>query len=369
MADTTKKVMRITHLIPGYVSLVDMGANRGGERHFFSLKSRDAEVVPPALACLDCRGTILIKAAAGDVAQCPSCGSERIEIVDKAVPESDATDDAKAAALQARAKRYGIEARDDAGLTYPAGSPSTETLYADPVNLAYPMGKDGDEPDAERIQDAIAQFKENHEAYAQTSSKARIYERIVRAALKADVKVAYDANDPIDALLPSDLREVLASDETKTTDKIADTPPAPPALEPAPDLASPAPEANDMSWLTDAAARVDALDQQISIDQRLAAVEGAVADPPSAPSVKRTSDEDALRKRAEDAEARAVEAETRATESEAELLRKTRAADARQNQGIHAGTARRPGAYTSSTDGGEEPVTWGTDLAEEAARS
>jgi len=363
--DEKTKIMRITHLVPGYVSLVDMGANHGGERHHFSLKGRDAEV-PPALVCLDCRTAILEKAA--DAPTCPSCGSDHVAVVVKVVPDDDATDDEKQAALEARAKRYGIEVRDDAHLTYPADAPTSESLFADPVNLAYPLGKAGNDPDTGRIRNAISLFKGNHETYTQETSKARVYERIVRAALREDIEVSYDPEDEIDQLLPADLREALEKNDDDT-EKNADTPPAPepvaaPDAAPAEPPATPAPAAtDDASWLGDAAARVDSLEQQMALDQRLAAVEEAVADSPApaapdAPTEKRLSEEN-LRSQLEAERARADKAE-------ADLRKARQASEARASQRVTAGSARRPGAYATAESGGTA-VQWGHDLSAEVA--
>jgi hypothetical protein len=172
----TDSESRLTNVRPWYVSLVDYGANHGGRDHHFALK-----------------------AAA----------------VAKRVPDADASDEDKRTALADRASSYGIEAREDAALSYPADAPTTEALYGDPVSLAYPLGGADNEPDPDRIRNALARFKQNSEEYKEETSRGRVYARIVRAALAQDIAVAYDPADPIDALLPGDLRDRLQADVAK----------------------------------------------------------------------------------------------------------------------------------------------------------
>ena len=138
----------------------------------------------------------------------------------KAVPDADASDEDKREAQEARSKQYGIEALETgAALTYPAGSPTTESMYGDPVNLKYPFGKEDNEDDLGRIRNALARFKQAADTYSDTKSKAKVFERIVRKAIAAGVDVGYDPEDPIDQLLPGDLKDRLAKgdedDETQ----------------------------------------------------------------------------------------------------------------------------------------------------------
>ncbi len=176
-----KKTTRMTDIKPLFLSLVDYGANWGGKDHLPSLKSA----------------------------------------LEKSVPAADATPEEKQTAHEARAKQYGIEAlTTGAALSYPAGDPTTEAMYGDPANLKYPLGGESNAPDPARIRDALSRFKGNAGTYSQDASKARVYERIVRAALAAEIAVSYDAADAIDKLLPADLKTRLetankAADEAK----------------------------------------------------------------------------------------------------------------------------------------------------------
>ncbi len=170
--ETREAESRLTNVHPWFVSLVDYGANWGGKNHGFVLRS------------------------ASQMA--------------KRVPTADASNEDKRKALEERAASYGIAARDDASLSYPAGDPTTETLYGDPTNLAYPLGRDDNEPDADRIRNALSRFKQNADAYSDETSRGRVYARIVRAAIAAGIAVSFDASDPVDALLPADLRNALA---------------------------------------------------------------------------------------------------------------------------------------------------------------
>jgi len=170
----------------------------------------------------------------------------------KAVPGSDASDEDKRAAQQTRAQKYGIEALESgANLSYPSGDPTTESLYGDPVNLKYPLGYTANTRDAGRIRNAISRFKGNHGSYSKDTSKARIYERIVRAALAEDIDVSYDPEDEIDKLLPADLKTRLAKDEEDTgkeddTNEDAGSPPASPEGEPSNETTSKSGQGTDL---------------------------------------------------------------------------------------------------------------------------
>jgi len=159
------KLTQLSNIKPSFVSVVPKGANR--QDSWLVVKNDDTE---------------------------------------KAVPAADADDETKRDALEGRAKSYGIEIRDDASLTYPKGDPTTEKLYGDPVNLAYPLGDDGNAADVGRIKNALSRFKQAHSTYNKG------------AALAAGVDVSYDPEDAIDSLLPADLKTRLAKDEPTNTD-------------------------------------------------------------------------------------------------------------------------------------------------------
>jgi len=184
------KVYRLTDIEPQFVSLVTAGANR--QTKFQVVK---------AGSCLLC-GSI------------EACGCPAWSRVDKAVPAADATSEDKRQAQMQRAKQYGIEELEaGANLSYPSGDPTTESLYGDPVNLKYPFGRTNNQPDVNRIRNALARFKQAHGTYSQEKSKAVIYSRIVTAALAQGVNVSYDSADPIDRLLPQELVDRLAKNE------------------------------------------------------------------------------------------------------------------------------------------------------------
>jgi hypothetical protein len=131
----------------------------------------------------------------------------------KAVPAADADSETKRKAQEARAKQYGIEVKEvGSSLSYPAGSPTTEAMYGDPVNLSYPFGGPNNAVMLGRVRNALARFKQNYETYKEVSSRTKVYERIVRKALAEGVNVSYDSEDPVDKLLPADLKERLSKD-------------------------------------------------------------------------------------------------------------------------------------------------------------
>jgi hypothetical protein len=135
--------------------------------------------------------------------------------VEKLVPDSDATQEEKEKAREARSTKYKIEVLEKgSALTYPADYPTTEAMYGDPVNLKYPWGTSGNALDMGRLRNGLARFKQNYEQYTKAASRKAVYTRIVRKALAEDIDVSYDAEDPVDALLPQDLKDKLtAKDE------------------------------------------------------------------------------------------------------------------------------------------------------------
>jgi len=225
--ETDDNTTRLTTVRPWFVSLVDFGANHGGKDHHFSLKAAAVKVDEAGLGpggvcvCTACGHEIdHVTGKQCNETDCPECGAKmtRKDDVGKRVPEKDATNEDKQAALVERSESYGIEARDDANLSYSEDYPTKKSAYGDPCNLTYPLADVSNKADPGRIQSAIAKFRQNYEEYKQDTSRARVYERIVRAALDNDIDVSFDSEDPVDALLPADLKEELqraAVDKTK----------------------------------------------------------------------------------------------------------------------------------------------------------
>jgi len=130
----------------------------------------------------------------------------RDEPVRRAVPDADASNEEKREAQAARAERWGIEALEGKGenLSFPADGPTEENLYADPVNLKFPVETE------ERAANARVRFKQNAGTYELERSKAIVHERIVRAELRFGIEPSFDPEDPLDALLPADLKDELS---------------------------------------------------------------------------------------------------------------------------------------------------------------
>jgi hypothetical protein len=199
------KIYRLTEIEPQFVSMVTAGANR--QKKFQVVKADE---------------------------------------VNKAVPGADASDDDKRKAQEERAKQYGIEALEQgANLSYPSGDPTTEAMYGDPVNLKYPFGKADNEPDLGRIRNALARFKQAADTYTEEQSKRVVFTRIVERALDSDVTVGYDADDPIDALLPQETKDRIAE---KAEDDGDDSAPA--------DGATGKADVDNLAWLDEAGSRV-----------------------------------------------------------------------------------------------------------------
>ena len=130
---------------------------------------------------------------------------------ERQVPASDADTEKKREAQKKRATKYGVEALDGKGenLSYPSGDPTTESLYGDPVNLKYPLGYDDNKVSKARSNNARARFKQASGTYSKKKSKRVIHERIVKAQLKAGANPSFKADDPLDALLPTELKNKL----------------------------------------------------------------------------------------------------------------------------------------------------------------
>jgi len=126
--------------------------------------------------------------------------------VQRAVPAADASNEEKREAQAARSERWGIEALEGKGenLSFPADGPTSEEDYADPVNLKYPVETEA------RAANARVRFKQNADVYEEEKSKAVIHERIIRAELSFGIDPSFDPGDPLDALLPADLKDQIS---------------------------------------------------------------------------------------------------------------------------------------------------------------
>lgn len=119
------------------------------------------------------------------------------------VPSDSMTREELKKSLEERSDKFDIEMRDDAALTFPAGFPTHLDDYADPVNLKFPIDTE------ERTKNARVRFKQFASSYKAEESKKGIHERIFRREIKFGVNPGFDPDDPLDQLLPSDLKEDL----------------------------------------------------------------------------------------------------------------------------------------------------------------
>lgn len=119
------------------------------------------------------------------------------------VPSDSMSKDELKKSLEGRSDKFDIEMREDAALTFPAGFPVGLDDYADPVNLKFPIDT------VERTKNSKARFKQLVSSYKEEESKAVIHERIIRRELKLGMSPGFDPEDPLDQLLPSDLKEEL----------------------------------------------------------------------------------------------------------------------------------------------------------------
>lgn len=341
-----QEVYRLTEIDPEFVSLVRAGANR--QTSFLVVKTA------------------------------------------KAVPAADADSETKQAALRARAEQYGIEARTDAALSYPAGAPTTERLYGDPVNLKYPLGGEDNAVDVARVRNALARFSQNMGGYSEQASQVKVLERIARAALAAGVDVTLDPDNPVHAALPADLREQAAKapdDTQKETPAVPGDPPQAAGLS-GPEKGS-APDSLDLSWMGEAQTRIDALLMDAILERTLTPpgqTAAAKADAPPAQGTVETVKAAAVTAPPASAPAQGAAPEVeqgRAAVAEAARLRdelaKAHAEIVAERARVSAlkgavggsavlptGRAKAPAATVKE----ERPrAVWGGDLAEEAKRA
>lgn len=122
------------------------------------------------------------------------------------VPPASASTQEKRSAQRARATEFGVEALEGKGerLTFPAGFPTSLRDYGDPVNLMYPLV-----PSA-RARNARARFKQfARQGYTRDSSRKVVHTRIVQRLLANGASPSFDEDDPLDALLPAELKRRL----------------------------------------------------------------------------------------------------------------------------------------------------------------
>ena len=104
-----------------------------------------------------------------------------------------------------RSGEYGIGIKERTNLTPPSGYPEDPEDYADPVNYRYPITD-------EFVRAALSYFNQekNREDYTE-DEQLIVLSRIIRAALRSDEieTVSYQADDPIYARLPENLKEQL----------------------------------------------------------------------------------------------------------------------------------------------------------------
>lgn len=118
------------------------------------------------------------------------------------------------AARDARSSTFGIEVLESgSALTFPKGFPMKLGLYADPVNLKYPVET------VARARNARVRFKQFAANYKQDTSKKVVHTRIVKAELGHGVKPSYDPEDALDKMLPPmvvrQIEDVVKSEVTE----------------------------------------------------------------------------------------------------------------------------------------------------------
>lgn len=123
----------------------------------------------------------------------------------KQVPSPGSPNDEKRRAQRQRSREFGIEALEGKGenLSFPSGFPRSLNDYGDPVNLKFPLA-----PDA-RARNARARFKQFADTYSRVASRRVVHTRIVRRLLSIGAKPSFNESDPLDRLLPTDVKRRL----------------------------------------------------------------------------------------------------------------------------------------------------------------
>lgn len=330
MAKTKKKktVKRCVEMFTDELSIVNRGAN--GHSKWLMVKAEDG----------------------GEIGQI-------VEDVEKAVPKKDASKESKEKAQSARSKKYGIEILPkNSNLSYPSGAPTTERLYGDPVNLKYPLAYEGEtKPDPARTRNAISRFKGNYQEYSKKSSQARVYERIVRAAMAAGIDVSFDPDNPVDKLLPGDIKTRL-----KKNDDGPDADPASAETDAADDAEESTAEdwldgitksiedQNSDDWLTEAQSAIDFADGSPGTES----VKKGDGEPDETPATVAKSDTSETTETLE-----ALQKESKEKDSKIEMLEKSvttlKAEVGRLSTSIGSAQSVRPGSSANNDDATPDP--------------
>lgn len=132
------------------------------------------------------------------LAQAPNFKSEALKKVADLAPRRGESDCTLRQKRRGRSRLFGIEEReaDRAYLTFRRGYPKRLLLYADPVNLKYPVN------DAKHARLARVRFVQHANRYKSKLSRQLIHENIVRAELELGISPGYDPKArPLDRLL------------------------------------------------------------------------------------------------------------------------------------------------------------------------
>jgi hypothetical protein len=185
-----EQVHRLTEIVVEEVSLVDRPANLQP----FLIVKRDTSGTVEGEIVLDDDGNLVTAKAEA-----------------KQAPREGATNDELRELRQERSSKFGVEVLEaNSNLSFPANFPTKLSLYADPVNLKFPVDTAG------RANNARTRFKQFADNYENDSSKRVVHTRIVEAQLKFGAKPSIDPDDPLDKLLPAALRERAEEAAEKT---------------------------------------------------------------------------------------------------------------------------------------------------------
>ncbi|MFZ5986384.1 MAG: DUF6582 domain-containing protein [Bacillota bacterium] len=116
---------------------------------------------------------------------------------------------------EARSKKYKIGIKEGGNLTKPGEwADVADDDWADPVNYSYPIHT------ADNARNAKTRFAnpDNREAKGYTEEEQQIiWERLIRAELKFGIEVGYDKDNPLDRVLPDEVKKKMKGFEKNET--------------------------------------------------------------------------------------------------------------------------------------------------------
>lgn len=115
-------------------------------------------------------------------------------------------------AANRRSKKYGIGLKKGGNLIPPKGYPKYDSAYGDPVNYKFLINE------ADNVEKSCDKFTANNKIYTR-GEKSVVYNRIVNAKKKFDIKHKYSDKSDLDKLLSDELVEWAKNNSSKPKKK------------------------------------------------------------------------------------------------------------------------------------------------------